>query len=107
MKLLLVSVIEYIHTGSHPDRVKCRFEDVYGKEWTLEEKVPVVTEKDFDETTPLPHPAFVAVRILKTYRDEQGREVVTVDTDAIWGIETEDGESVFDVFESQIVVHET
>jgi len=27
MKLLLVSVIEYIHTGTHPDRVRCRFED--------------------------------------------------------------------------------
>ncbi|MFN0014233.1 MAG: hypothetical protein ACKVU2_06755 [Saprospiraceae bacterium] len=38
MKLLLVTAIEYIHTGSHPDWVRCRFEDVHGKEWTIEEK---------------------------------------------------------------------
>lgn len=103
MKLLLVTAFEYIHTGSHPDRVRCRFEDVHGKEWTLEEKVPVVTPHGFDENTPLPHPAYVAVRILNTYRDACNREVVTVDTNAIWGIETEDGQSVFEVFGSQVI----
>ncbi|MFN0014234.1 MAG: hypothetical protein ACKVU2_06760 [Saprospiraceae bacterium] len=63
----------------------------------------MVTSHGFDKTTPLPHPAYVAVCILKTYRDADNREVVTVDTDAIWGIETEDGESVFDVFKTQLV----
>ena len=106
MKLLLVTAFEYIHTGSHPDRVRCRFEDAYGKAWTLEEKVPVVTPHGFDENTPLPHPANVAVRIVNTYRDTRNREVVTVDTNAVWGIETEDGESVFDVFSFQIIESE-
>ncbi|MBL7798976.1 MAG: hypothetical protein JNJ90_20930 [Saprospiraceae bacterium] len=69
----------------------------------LEEKVPVVTPHGFDENTPLPHPAYVAVRILNTYRDTRNREVVTVDTNAIWGIETEDGQSVFEVFGSQVI----
>lgn len=103
MKLLLVTIIEYISSGSHPDWVRCRFEDVHGRLWSIFEKVPVVTPYGFDENTPLPHPAYVAVRILTTYRDALNREVVTVDTAAIWGIETVNGESVFDVFDSQIV----
>lgn len=103
MLCLIVTAIEYIQTGSHPDWVRCRFEDVHGRLWSIFEKVPVVTSDDFDETTPLPHPAYVAVHILNTYRDANNREVVTVDTDAIWGIETEDGVSVFDVFKGQIV----
>lgn len=106
MKLLLISAIEYISSDSYPDWVRCRFEDVYGRLWSIFEKVPVVTSHGFDETTPLPHPAYVAVCILKRYLDAQGREVVTVDTDAIWGIETEDGASVFDVFGSQVVESE-
>lgn len=79
---------------------------MHGRLWSIFEKVPVVTSHGFDETTPLPHPAYVAVRILNTYRDSNNREVVTVDTDAIWGIETEDGASVFDVFGSQVVESE-
>jgi hypothetical protein len=106
VKLLLVTIIEYISSDSYPDWVRCRFEDVHGKEWPIKEKVPVVTSHGFDESTPLPHPAYVAVRILKRYLDAQGRDVVTVDTDAIWGIETEDGASVFDVFGSQVVESE-
>ncbi len=106
MLCILVSAIEYITSDSYPDWVRCRFEDVHGRLWSIYEKVPVVTSDSFDETTPLPHPAYVAVRILKRYLDAQGRDVVTVDTDAIWGIETEDGASVFDVFGSQVVESE-
>jgi len=103
MKLLLVTIIEYISSGSYPDWVRCRFEDAHGRLWSIFEKVPVVTPHGFDETTPLPHLAYVAVVVLKTYLDAQGREVATVDTDSIWGIESEDGVSVFDVFYTQLV----
>jgi hypothetical protein len=103
MPFLPITVTEYIKSDTFPDWVRCRFEDAYGKEWTILEKVPVITPDGFDETTPLPYQTHVAVVVLKTIQDADNREVATIDTDKIWGIWTEDGSWEFDVLKTQIV----
>ena len=106
MRYLLVTVIEYLKSDTYPDWVRCRFEDAYGKEWTILEKVPVITPEEFDQDTPLPYSTRVAVRVLKTFRDAENREVARVDTNEIWGVWTEDGSWEFDVFLSRIIEQE-
>lgn len=106
MPYLLVTVIEYLQSDTYPDWVRCRFEDAHGKECTIVEKVPVITPAGFDENTPLPYRTGVAVRILKTFRDAENREIARVDTNEVWGVWTEDGAWEFDVLKSQIVEQE-
>lgn len=107
MHYLLITVTEYIKSDTYPDWVRCSFEDAYGKEWTIVEKVPVITPNGFDEMTQLPYQTKVAVVVLKTFKDSENREVVRVDTNQIWGVSTEDDVWEFDVLKSQITKQET
>ncbi len=106
MHYLTVTVTEYLQSDTPPDWVRCRFPDAYGKEWSILEKVPVITPHGFDENTALPCVTSIAVRILKTMQDADGRELIRVDTNQIWGVWTEDGAWEFDVLKSQITEHE-
>ena len=106
MHYLPITVTEYLRSDTYPDWVRCSFEDAYGKEWTILEKVPVITPDGFDQNTPLPYETTLAIRILKTFQDAGNREIARVDTNEIWGVWTEDGSWEFEVLLSRIIEQE-
>jgi hypothetical protein len=106
MHYLPITVTEYLKSDTYPDWVRCRFEDAHGKEWTIVEKVPVITPQEFDHNTPLPYETTLAIRILKTFQDAENREIARVDTNEECGVWSEDGVWEFDVLKSQIIEQE-
>jgi hypothetical protein len=88
--------------ASQPGWVECSLKDAFGTEHVFREKVPIVTTEDLDANSSYPKKGVVACTIIER-STLGGREVVTVDTDSIWGVESVDGETKFKVLPENIV----
>ncbi len=89
--------------ASNPGWVECRMTDAWGTEWLFEEKLPVVSTDELDEHSEYPQPGLVACEIVKLWRDENDREIATIDSAKPWGVESADGNTHFDVLASQLI----
>jgi hypothetical protein len=89
--------------GGFPGWVRCTFTDVHGKEWFVEEKVPIVTDANIDEHTPYPVEGVLAGQIETSTIDHEKREIVTINLHIPWAIAAEDGTTVFEVFKEQLI----
>ena len=67
------------------------------------EKVPVVTSENLDAESSYPLFGLIEGKIIKRWRDRDGRQIVTINTEEPYGIETTNGINQFDIFESQLV----
>jgi hypothetical protein len=85
-----------------PGFVECRFADASGREWSVIEKVPVLTDAPLRSDSEFPQPAFIACEIVSRGRDDAGRETAIVSTGAPWAIEATDGTTSFEVFAQQL-----
>ena len=88
---------------SNPGWVECRMTDAWGTEWLFEEKVSSVSVEDLDQRSDYPQPGIIACEIVKRWRDEDDREIATIDTEKPWGLESSDGTTRFDVPADQLV----
>jgi hypothetical protein len=94
-----VKIIGYVD-DHQPGWVKCVFKDAHGKNWSIIEKVPVITQSELDLNSQYPQDGFVACEILTRL---QSGNIVKVDTSNPWGISAEGGGTIFDMHSSQIV----
>lgn len=99
IKILITSFID----DHQPGFVECKFYDAYGKEHIVQDKVPIVTEKDLDANSEYPQDGIVACEILKVRYDPKGQKILTVDTSKPWAVDTIYGLTEFDVFEEQLI----
>jgi hypothetical protein len=86
-----------------PGWVECRLVDAAGKEWMFLEKIPVVSTADLRQDTPFPQPGVIACQIVARRYDADGRELVTVNTESPWGVESTSGCVLFEVAADQLV----
>jgi hypothetical protein len=105
MPFLKVKITKLI-SKDQPGFVECSFLDAHNKEWIIHEKAPVVSEEDIDENTNFPKEGYIAAEIIKQWKDEKGRQLVTIDTDNPWRIGSIDGKNHFDVCLDQIMESE-
>jgi hypothetical protein len=98
-----VQITKYICDDPQPGIVECRLVDAYENEWVFQEKTAIVGLSHLDADSNYPQPGIVACEIVKQWQDLNGREVVSVNTEKPWGIETLTGDSRFDVLRSQII----
>jgi uncharacterized protein YodC (DUF2158 family) len=99
LKILITSFID----DHQPGFVECKFFDAYGKEHIVQDKVPIVTEKDLDVNSEYPQDGVIACEILKVWHDSKGQKILTVNTSKPWGVDTIHGLTEFDVFEEQLI----
>ena len=71
---------------------ECRLTDVSGRGWLFEEQVPVVTHDDLDANSDYPQPGFLACELIKRHCDDEGREVMTIETDKPRSVESRRGD---------------
>jgi hypothetical protein len=102
MYYVRVQIIRYVD-DYQPGWVECAFQDAWGREWMFIDKLPIFTEAYLDEQSNYPQPGFIACEIIRTWRDDNKRELISIDTSRPWGIEATDGETQFDVLAEQIV----
>jgi hypothetical protein len=97
-----VSIIRYVD-DSQPGIVECKLVDARGREWTVIEKVPVVSLVDLDASSNYPQPGVIGCLVVERRQQADGREVVTISTEKPWDIESTTGETRFDVVPEQLI----
>lgn len=102
MPSLCVQIVRFVDL-SQPGWVECRLLDAWDRDWTFMEKVPVVTRESLDATSDYPQEGFIACTVVRSWQDECGRALVTVDTLQPWGVAAVGGETQFEVLASRVV----
>ena len=100
-----IQITRYAREGN-PGVVECRLTDAWGKEWLFEKKLPYV-ENDIDgpylnENSDYPQPGSIQCKVVKRWRDDQGREIASIDTAIPWHVPALDGTTEFDVLSEQL-----
>jgi hypothetical protein len=98
-----IQITKYISSDPQPGIVECQLFDAYGNEWTFQDKTAIFASCDLDADSDYPQPGVIACEIIKQWRDTNDREIVSIDTERPWGVESMTGESRFDVLQSQLV----
>jgi hypothetical protein len=101
LKAIKISITSFID-DHQPGFVECKFHDAFGKEHVVQEKVPIVTDKDLDADSEYPQDGFIACEIVKEWNDAKGRKIFTIDTSKPWGVDTIEGLTEFEVLEEQL-----
>jgi len=97
-----VEIIEWID-NHQPGFVKCRLIDAWGKVWHFRDKLPIFTNKDLNDESNYPQHGELTGIIIKKWIDETGREIITIDTEKPFCIESDEGYHYFDVLQNQII----
>lgn len=95
--------IERFPHESQPGWVRCSLVDAAGRAHVFEAKVPVVSSENLDAGTRYPRAGVIGCQLIGTAVTPDGREVVLVDTEQPWGIESEAGETRFEVLREQVI----
>jgi hypothetical protein len=100
VRKIKVEIVRFVD-DSNPGFVECHLVDAWQRTWVFVEKVPVVTIEYLDSTSIYPSLGVIAGRVVET-RFINGQQVIRVDTNTPWGINSTDGETLFDVFPHQL-----
>jgi hypothetical protein len=87
---------------AQPGWVECKLTDIHGQTWIFVEKAPMVSKTPLDARSAYPQPGIIACEIFLTWLDIMGRDVVTIDTSAPWGIKSTSGKTQFDIYATQL-----
>jgi hypothetical protein len=101
LKAIKISITSFID-DHQPGFVECKFYDAYGKEHIIQDKVPIVTEKDLDANSKYTQDGVIACEIVKEWNDSKGQKIFTVNTSKPWGVDTIYGLTEFEVLEEQL-----
>jgi len=103
MVALKVKVMRYISDDPQPGIVECEFVDAGGRRWSVVEKTAIVSRQHLDANTSYPVQGIVACEIVRRATDKKGREVVTINTERPWLVESVDGVTQFEVLADCLV----
>jgi len=98
-----VTIVRYISDEPQPGIVECQFEDAHGHRWSFVEKTAIVSTQNLDAQATYPQEGVAACEILQRNIDGAGREVIRVDTEPPWHIESVEGETQFDVLPESLI----
>jgi len=104
MQAVKVTIDKFI-SNDQPGFVECSFTDAWGKKHIVQDKIPIVTDKDLDANSNYPQEGVIACEIIKEWRDKDGRLIFTVDTTRPWSVDTIEGLTQFDVLALQLIEH--
>jgi hypothetical protein len=100
MHAVSVSITEFV-SDDQPGWVRCSLTDVAGRQWQFVEKAPVVSLANLTGQSTYPQPGQIGCRVLSRSANH-GRPTAQIDISEPWGVESVDGNSVFEVFVSQL-----
>lgn len=101
-KTLKIQITNYI-SNDFPGFVECKFKDAWGKEHTIHEKLPVISLKNLDEKSNYPVKDSIACEIIKEWKDQDNRLILSITTNKPWGIETVEELTEFDILTEQLI----
>jgi hypothetical protein len=102
VKAIRIRITNFI-SGDQPGFIECKFNDAWNKEHTIQDKVPIVTDKYLDANSEYPQEGVIACEIIRQWLDSDARTIFTVTTEKPWAVETIDGLMEFDILEDQLI----
>ena|SRR4028119_1015679 len=103
MRFVSVQIVRYVD-DSQPGWVEAKLRDAWGQEWPFVDKVPVFTEAALSADSSYPQPGLIRCEVIRSWQDESGRVVCSIETAKPDGVEAEGRVSGFDVLAEQIVL---
>lgn len=97
MSSVIVTVTRIIETTGYPLWVECKLIDAYGNEHIFRDKMPIFLKNDVSESD-LPADGEIRCTVLSHKKD-----ILRIDTSAPDDVESQNGETIFDVYENQIL----
>jgi hypothetical protein len=98
---VIIEIIRYVD-DAQPGWVECQLTDAWGHQHIFRDKVPIFTSSDLTSSSIYPQEGRTACLEVCRLRDKQGREIVTIDTENPWRVESLLGETRFDVLAEQL-----
>lgn len=87
-----------------PGIVECQLVDAVGHLHSFIEKVPIISSEDLSWNNNYPRPGIIACEEIGRCHNELGKEIVKINTEQPWGVESTDGKSHFEVFQKSLVI---
>ena len=101
MKAIKIKITSFID-DHQPGFVECKFRDAWNREHTVQDKVPILTEKYLDANSEYPQDGVIACELVKEWQDPKGRAIITVSTMKPWYVDTLEGLTEFDLLTEQL-----
>jgi hypothetical protein len=98
-----VELTRYISDEPQPGIVQCEFSDAHARRWSFVDKTAIFSAEHLDFLTAYPQPGVIACEIIRRTQDERGRDLMLVDTERPWGVESIEGIMRFEVLASSLV----
>jgi hypothetical protein len=98
-----VSITRYLGDEPQPGIVECEFIDAHGRCWRFVQKTAIISAGQLDGHTHYPQFGVIACEIISQRRDENGREIICVDSERPWGVESVDAVTRFEVLRNVLV----
>jgi hypothetical protein len=97
-----VSITAYVD-DDYPGFVECNFTDAHQQRHCFLEKTVYVSADLIDSTTSYPYPGVIACEIVGRRFGDSDTEIISIDSELPWGIESIDGLTQFEVFRDAMV----
>jgi hypothetical protein len=101
MSSLIVEISRYVN-DDFPGWVECALVDAFSQRHVFLEKVPVVTGEHLGPESAYPQLGAIACEVEAQWLDVSGRNLLRVNTERPWGIESAACATRFVVVESQL-----
>jgi len=99
-----VTIVRYISDEPQPGIVEFQLEDAHGRRWSFVEKTAaIVSSEHLDAQTTYPQRGVVAGEVIHRSIDAAGREVIRINTERPWRVESVEGVTQFEVFPESLV----
>ena len=103
MLAVKMTITRYVSDEPQPGIVEFQMVDARGRRGTFVEKTAVVSAEHLDSKSIYPRPVVIAVEVVERLQDSQFGQLVWIDTDRPWGIQSVEGETRFEVLPSSLV----
>jgi hypothetical protein len=101
MQAIKIKITSFI-SNDQPGFVECKLVDAWNKEHTIQDKVPIFTDKYLSENSDYPQDGIIACELIKKWTDRDGRKIFTIATDKVWAVNTIESVTEFDLLEEQL-----
>ena len=98
-----VSITRYIADEPLPGVVESEFFDAHGRRWRFVEKTAFVTAEILDRQSVYPRPGAIACEVVGRSLDATGREIIVIDTERPWCVESVEGSMRFEVTPDSLI----
>jgi len=97
-----IQIVRFLF-ADQPGFVEGKLVDAFGTSHRFQDKVPVLAVEDLWHDAEYPQPGLLACEIVERWTSEDGRELVRIDTEKPYDIESTNGEYRFVVTADQLV----